>query len=205
MSMEAETEQKTILEKILTTRTAHKAQDLMRSKFGVGLLAAISFVESLLPVPIITDPFLAAAIMVNRARTRSLIVITLVSSVLGGFFAYLIAVFFREFLLSVLTPDMLATLQSFVAGEEQDTFILTIVGAITPIPYTVVAWAVALTEGNPLVFILGSVIGRAFRYGVVGWCTVKFGSAALAYAKRSILVSSVIIFVCAGLYIWLKM
>lgn len=203
--MEGEQVHKTLVEKVLTTRTAQKAQEMMRSRFGIGLLATISFVESLLPVPIITDPFLAAAIMVNRTRVRLLIAITLISSVLGGFFAYLVAVFFREILLSALSPEMLTSLQTFVSGEEQSTLLLTIIGAVTPIPYTIIAWTIALTEGNPAVFILGSIIGRGFRYGIVGWCTIKFGSAALAYAKRSIFISSLIIFLCAGLYIWLKM
>lgn len=202
--MENSIKRMTLIERVLTTRTAKKAQVLMRSKFGVTILALISFAESLLPLPIITDPFLAAAILVNRAKVRRLIFITTASSVLGGFFAFLMALFFREILLSTLSPEMVLTLQDFVV-DGQNTFFLTIVGAVTPVPYTIIAWAVALTDGNPLMFILGSIVGRTFRYGLVGWCTVKFGPAALAYAKKSILLSSLAIFIFIALYVWIKM
>lgn len=201
--MEEPTNQKTVIDTVLETKTVTRAQQLMQSRSGTIMLAVISFFESLLPIPIVTDPFLAAAIMVNRTKVVSLVLLTMVSSVVGGFCAYLMAVLFREFLLETLTPDMLAMLQSYVAGEQQDTFILTILGAVTPVPYTIIAWAVAITKGSPLIFILGSIVGRTFRYGVVGWSTYKFGPLALAYAKKSILLTSAIIFLAVGIYIWL--
>jgi membrane protein YqaA with SNARE-associated domain len=203
--MEISDQSDSIIEKVLATDTAGKAQQLMRSKYGLSLLALVSLLESFLPLPILTDPFLMAAIMVNRTRVWSLVFFAMISSVIGGFLAYLVALLFRELLLSSLTPDMLATLESLVAGEAQGTFILTILGAVSPVPYTIIAWAVALTAGNPLVFILGSVVGRTFRYGVVGWCTYKFGPVAWAYAKRSLLLTSAVIFIVAGLYVWTKM
>lgn len=200
--MEDSQTEKSVIEKVLETKTASRAQQLMQSKSGTALLGMISFFESFLPIPIVTDPFLAAAIMVDRKKTLFFILWTTAFSVVGGFFAYLSALFFRDLLLVTLTPNMLNALQSFIEGNSQDTFVLTILGAVTPVPYTIIAYAIALTHGNPMVFILGSIVGRLFRYGIVGWCTYKFGPLALAYAKRSILITSVIIFAAVALYIW---
>lgn len=195
----------TLLERLLETQSVKKAQALARSKYGTAILATISFLESLLPLPIVTDPFLAAAIMADRKRAFQLFLVTTVSSVIGGFCAYLMALLFRDWLFAVLSPDLIQTLEGFVAEDMQDTFLLTIIGAVTPVPYTIIGWAVAITQGSPLAFVLGSIVGRSFRYGVVGWLTYKFGPLALAYAKKSILLSSVVIFIFTALYIWLKM
>lgn len=196
---------RTILERLFATKTAANAAALMRSRYGLTFLGIISFLESFLPLPILTDPFLVAAIMANRSKVVFLILVTTVTSVLGGFMAYLMAVLFRDILLALLSPELIAILTSFVTGESQDTFVLTIIGAVTPIPYTIIAYAVAMINGSPLIFVIGSVVGRLFRYGIVGWCTYQFGSLALEYAKRSIILTSVVIFAAAAVYVWLKM
>lgn len=187
-----------------TTVTVTKLRKLVRSKYGTVLLFLIAIAESLLPLPILTDPFLVTSVMMNRARAVYLVFVTTLSSVIGGVLAYFVAYNFRDFLFSLLSPEMIVTLDSFLAGG-QDTFVLTIIGAVTPIPYTVVAWTVALSDGNLLVFIIASVIGRSIRYSIVGWSTYKFGPAALRYAQHSIFITSIIIFIFVGLYIWLKL
>ncbi len=180
-----------------------KLLKLVKSRHAVAILGLISFTESLLPLPILTDPFLVTAALFNRSKVRKLVMMTTISSVVGGIVTFIVPTLFKERLLSSLSPEMLVTLNSFVV-EEQGVFLLTIVGAITPVPYTVVAWAVALSGGNILVFIIASLVGRSFRYGVVGWCTYKFGPTALKHAQRSILLTSVIVIALFALYIWLK-
>lgn len=181
-----------------------KLKTLVRSKYGTSILATIAVVESLLPLPILTDPFLVTAVLVDRKRVLKLVLVTTISSVIGGVLAFIIAWYFRDALLSVLSPDVAITLQTFIA-QDQSTYLLTIIGAITPVPYTIVAWAVALSGGNLLVFTLASIIGRCVRYGIVGWCSYTFGPTALRYAKRSILLTSAVLLILVGLYIWLKL
>lgn len=202
--MQEGTDDTTQLEKPPFSKTTEKAQRLMRSRYGTGLLAVISFAESFLPVPILTDPFLVAAILIDRTRVKTMIFVTTASSVLGGTAAYLLAAHFKELLFSVISPEMTETLNSFLAAG-QDTLLLTIIGAFTPIPYTIVAWAVALSSGSLFIFIIGSILGRSARYIIVGWSTYVFGPTALKYARRSILLTSLVIFILVGLYIWLKM
>lgn len=195
----------TTVEKILETRTVERAKEILNSGPGHILLVTISFLEAALPIPIITDPFLIAAILSNRAKTAYLVVITTISSVFGGFFAYLSVLWFRDILLGFISPGLRESVVSIIEGEQQNTFILTIIGAVTPVPYTIIGWAVALIGGSPLIFVIASLIGRGFRYTVVGWSVYKFGPVAVAYAKRSILVTSAIIFLAVILYFLLKL
>jgi len=193
------------VEKVLKTNTVTGATKILQSKEGVGLIFAISFLESSLPLPILTDPFLVAAILAERKNTFKLVVATTIASVMGGLFAFLAAAFFFDYLLIWMSEAVTAEFNNLTTTADSGVFILTLVGAVTPIPYTIVAWVVAVVEGSIAVFILASVIGRGFRYAVVGWCTYRFGIMAVAYAKKYIGVTSIIIFILAGLFIWLKM
>lgn len=193
------------VEKVLETQSVGRAQRIMQSRSGIWIISMISFVESALPIPLLTDPFLAAGILLNRTKTINIIVVATIASVLGGLFAYASAALFFDILVSFLSSDMANQLHSIIANNDGNTLVLTIVGAVTPIPYTLVAWAVAVIKGNLLVFILASVLGRGARYVIVGYCTYHFGPAALTYARKYLAITSLIILVGAILYVWHKM
>jgi membrane protein YqaA with SNARE-associated domain len=195
----------THVEKVLNTRTVTRAQKLMGSQSGLWLVGGLSFIESLLPVPIITDPFMVACILANRSRAAVVVFITLITSVLGGICAFLMARYFFGLLESLMTSGMLEQFQNLIAMDSSNTLLLTLVGAMTPIPYTITAWVVAVGEGSLILFITASVIGRGFRYGVVGLCTYWFGSRALTYARRSLGVTTVVLLLLVALYVWLKL
>lgn len=193
------------VEKILATRTVGKAQQIMESKSGIWLVAAISFVESALPIPILTDPFLMAAIMLNRSKTGLIILATTVASVLGGVTAFFTAAFFLDLLEKYMSPEISYSLAVLSATYSDSALVVTLVGAITPVPYTSAAWAVALIGGNLLIFAIASFFGRGFRYLVVGLITYYFGPKAVQYARRSIGLTTVVVFILVGFYIWHKM
>ena len=193
------------VEKVLEAPSVSWAQKVMQSRSGLWIIGMISFVESALPLPILTDPFLAAGILLNRQRTIFIVLLTTMASVLGGLFAYISAAYFFEILSGYMSAQMTQEFDRIVSDDSTSTGVLTLVGAVTPIPYTLVAWAVAVIEGSVLVFILISVLGRGFRYSVVGYCTYWFGPSALRYAQRYLGFTSLIILVLAGLYVYLKM
>ena len=195
----------THVEKVINTRTVTKAQTLMGSRSGLWLVGLISFIESSLPVPIITDPFMVAGILANRSRAALLVVVTLLSSIAGGVAAFVMARYFFEWLELMMTTGMLDQFQSLIMMDSSNTFVVTLIGAITPIPYTVTAWVVAVGEGSLLFFIIASVFGRGFRYGIVGLCTYWFGPRALTYARRSLGLTSVVVMLLVGVYVWLKL
>lgn len=196
----------TKVEKVLNTRTVSRAQALMESRSGLWLIGVVSFLESALPIPIITDPFMVAGILANRSKAALIVAITLVTSVLGGVVAYFLARYFFGLLESMMTVgmrDQFVVLTTTM--DTSNTLVLTLVGAVTPIPYTMTAWVVGITKGSLFWFIAGSFIGRGFRYIVVGVCTYWFGPRALTYARRSLGVTSILLIILAGLYLWLKL
>jgi len=193
------------VEQVLAGPSVGRAQKILQSKLGLWLIAIISFFEAALPIPLITDPFLIAGVLLNRQKTVLIIFITTVASVIGGLFAYFSAVLFLEVLMQFLTPAMVVEFNSLVNGAHTNTFVITILGAITPIPYTLVAWLVAALQGSVVMFLVASIIGRSFRYAVVGYSVYRFGPAASQYARRYIGFMSIIIFMLVGLFVWYKM
>ncbi len=203
MPLEQKIEEK--VEGVLQASSVTKAKQLLRSRYGTAILAGISFIESALPVPILTDPFLAAAILINRSKASSLVVITTISSVIGGITAFAMAAFFFDLIQGWMTPALAEEFNVLVNSNGSSAFVLTLVGAVTPVPYTLVAWVVSVIKGSLGAFIIASVLGRGFRYAVVGYATYRFGPQAVSYAKRYLGVTSVIVIILAALYIWLKM
>jgi membrane protein YqaA with SNARE-associated domain len=188
-----------------TSGVAVRAERICKSRFGLAALSLISMVESALPVPILTDPFLAASILFNRTQTVKLVAVTTLSSVLGGIAAYFMAMYAFDWLTGFLSPDALAEFNNFTATTSAGTLALTLIGAVTPVPYTVVAWTVAVLEGSLTVFIIGSVLGRCVRYSIVGYCAYTFGPLAVQYARRYVLIASLVVVAVAALLVWYKM
>lgn len=203
MSFEEKIE--TGVKQVLETNTVGKAREVLQARSGIKVLSAISFLESALPVPILTDPFLIAAILADRKNAFRLVVATTLTSVLGGVCAYFGALFFFETLSVWMSPEVMQQFNELVETNTSSTFVLTIVGAVTPIPYTVVAWVVAVLKGSPLAFVTASILGRGGRYTIVGYCVYRFGPLAISYVKRYVGLTSILVLILAGLFFWLKM
>lgn len=187
------------------TDVARKTAKPLRSRYGIWGLGMISFVESALIVPIITDPFMIAYIMANRRDTLRAIAVTTLSSVIGGVVAYFIAVGFFEVVVAPYVSDATEAQVHEIASEfEEGAFILSLTGALTPFPYTFVAIAAGLVKANLLFFILGSLVGRVFRYGFEGWLVYKFGEPALRIVKKQIVATSILCALLIVLYILYK-
>jgi len=192
----------TKVEQVLTSPSVGRAQKILQSKLGLWLIALISFFESALPIPLITDPFLIAGVLLNRQKTVLIVFITTVSSVIGGLVAYFSALLFLEVLMQFVSTGMADEFNTLVNGAHTNTFVITTLGAITPIPYTLVAWLIAALQGSVAMFLIASIAGRGLRYSVVGYSVYRFGPAASQYARRYIGLISIIVFILVGLYIW---
>lgn len=190
---------------VLGATSVQKAKQLMRSRSGLPIMAAISFVESALPLPILTDPFLVAAILLHRAQAVKFVIVTTLASVAGGVSAYYMATYFFDMLLGAMNAGVVHEFNALLQNGESSVWLLTLIGAITPIPYTIVAWVLAVLEGSILIFIIGSILGRGFRYAVVGYCTYRFGPLAVNYAKRYVGLTSVVLIGLAVVYFLLKL
>lgn len=147
------------------------------SQFILGL---VSYSESVI-APVVTDPFLVAIILADRARWIRYTVITILTSVLGGVTAYILgAVFFDVF--GVWLIDILQGEDVFAEVTERladNGFLFVILGALTPIPYKLVALASGFGMLPLVVFILASFIGRSVRFFITGYLSYAFGPAAI--------------------------
>ncbi len=190
---------------VLETNTVSKAKKVLEARSGVKALSLISFFESSLPLPIFTDPFLIAAILIDKKNTHRLILATTIFSVLGGVAAYFMALFFFEALSSWASPSAMTEFNNLVSSSDSNAFMVTLIGAVTPVPYTITAWVVAVMQGGLLAFVTASIIGRSFRYIIVGYCVYHFGPLAVSYAKRYVGLASVLVLILAGIFFWYKM
>lgn len=184
---------------------ARRMGDLFQSRFGLWLLGIISFAESALPLPFITDPFLVTYILVNKAKFWRGVLVTTFTSVLGGFFAYLAGFYATDFVLSLLSESTQAEFFSLIDTFQDETLVFAIVGAVTPIPYTLVAVAAGVIQGNAILFVIGTIIGRLFRYYIVAYFTRHFGEQALRVAEKNLKLSSVIVIILALAYLFYKL
>lgn len=174
---------------------AQKAGGLLRSRYGLWALGAVSFFESALPVPIITDPFLVAYILASKQKAVAGLIVTTLTSLLGGIFAYVLAYAFYEAVAAQYLVGHIGEQFAAIATEFQyGTFYITLLGAITPVPYTLVALAAGFVQANFVVFIVATLAGRLFRYGALTWLTYRFGEQALAIAKRQLLLVTLVCF-----------
>lgn len=190
------------IEKSEPERTT-KLKRLVRSRYGLLILGLISFVESSLVVPIIVDPFLMLYVLSHRSRTTAAVAVTVVASVLGGVVAFLIAYFFQSLIFLVIDPTVMDIANPFIERFRDQTFLLTLIGSIVPLPYTIVAMAAGFMKGNISMFILGSLLGRAVRFGFVGYLIYLVGARATVHLQRQLIILAGLILVGIIIYaVW---
>ncbi len=186
-------------------RATNKASDLIKSRYGLWFLGILSFAESALLVPIITDPFMVAYILVHRTRAIATVAVTILTSVLGGFIAYITAAFFIDLIMPLLSLEAVTVFQDMIQRFHNDTFLLAFLGAVTPLPFTLAALAAGTIKGNILFFLLGSLAGRTLRYGIVGYLTYHLGDHAVGLIRKNIVIISILTILATVMYIWFKM
>lgn len=178
-----------------------QSEKILRSPYGLLGLGLISFIESALPVPLVTDPFLVVYVIANRTRLVAAIAVTTVTSALGGLTAYVLAFWFGSFFLTLLGPVSLAQFYSMAHRVDGETFLLTVLGSLTPVPYTIVALAVGFVKGNVVAFVLASLLARGIRYCIVGYLAYRVGPQVVKELKRHTLLFTIATTVLVGIYI----
>ena len=159
----------------------------LRSRHAPAALAIISFAESAF-APIIIDPFLMATILANPRRWRRDTTIAIIASIIGGTAAYWVgALFYNTWGKAIISFYGLETLFAHTATQiGQNAFVFVLIGAVTPVPYKLVALAGGLLHINFLTFMVASVIGRVFRLGLVGSITHSVGPRALPVVRQNL-------------------
>ena len=184
---------------------AKRSEGLLSSKYGLLFLGIISFAESILLVPLITDPFLVAYIILHKQKAVVAVVVTILTSILGGIGAYVTAAFFIDLTLGYLSPDSVVEFYRIVEQFQDSTFVLGLIGAITPLPFTLTALAAGAIKGNLGLFLIGVLLGRTIRYGLAGYLTYRFGEDALRIARENIIKITLATLIFVAVYLWLTL
>ena len=174
----------------------------LRSRHATTALAIISFAESAF-APIIIDPFLMATILAHPARWKRDTSVAVVASILGGAAAYWVgALFYNTWGEAIIAFYGLQNLFTHTADQiGQNAFVFVLIGAITPVPYKLVALAGGLLHINFITFMAASIIGRVLRLGLVGSATYYVGPRALPAVRQNLHRIAVFIAVVLTLYI----
>jgi membrane protein YqaA with SNARE-associated domain len=170
-----------------------KTSELLRSPYGLWVLGVFSFADSALGLPVSMDPFLVAYMVANRKKAWFGYGIVVLTSVLGGIFAYFFTSYIFRELFGFLTPEINRALAVASHKVNRGAFMYSFLSSFSPLPYTLVAVAAGALKVNLFAFIAGSLLGRAIRYGFVAYPTYFFGEKALAIAKRHALVTTIVI------------
>jgi membrane protein YqaA with SNARE-associated domain len=148
-------------------------------------LAAISFIESsVFPIP---PDILLIPMVLARPRQAWLIAgVCTLSSVAGGFAGYAIGMFLFEVLGRPIL-DLYGYLDRFAAFQELynawGAWIVAAGGA-TPIPYKVITIASGVTQLDPWVFGIASVLSRGVRFFLVAALLWAWGEPMRAFIER---------------------
>ena len=178
-----------------------KAGALLRSKYGLWFLGIFTFADSALGLPFAMDPFMAAYMVANRSKALWGYVVTVAASVLGGVVMYFFAKYFIDQILALFSPQMTRGFHHLSASVDEGSFVFAFFSSFSPLPYTLVALVAGALRVNLFFFIMGSILGRAVRFGVVAYFVYFFGERAIEIAKRNILLLSAVVIVLALLYI----
>ncbi len=188
----------------ITVKTIAWGGTVARSRYGLPAIGLLSFLESALPVPILTDPFLLGFVLANRAKAWQAWTVVTITSVAGGVVALWYASYFFASLAPLLSAEPFAEFKSITAAPADIAWV-TLVGAVTPVPYTATVWIVGVLGGSVLIFIVVSAIGRGGRYAIVALCGYYLGPTALSIANRYLGLSSVLVVIGAVIFFFLKM
>lgn len=147
----------------LYNRTMHWA----RHRHAPWFLGVLSFAESsFFPIP--PDVMLAPMALARPERAWWLAALTMLTSVLGGLFGYVIGHFAFELVAPLIEsagywPAYLQAKEWFAEWGFWAIFI----AAFTPIPYKMFTIAAGVISMALLPFVLGSLIGRGARFFMV--------------------------------------
>ncbi len=163
------------------------------TRHAVWALVAVCFLQSLiLPVP--PDVLLIPMVLARRAKAWGFATISTLSSTAGGLAGYAIGYFLYESvgepLLSLWGYE--GGLDVFEAYQREWGAWIVVAGALTPLPYKLVAVACGVAQLDLGAFILASLLSRGFRFYVEAMLLWYFGPTVRGLIERHLSVATVI-------------
>lgn len=175
-----------------------------QTPFGSLALFLIAFAESSF-FPIAPDILLIALCLINPSFSLFYALITLVGSVLGGIFGYIIGIKGgRPLLERFVSKEKIELAHNYF--ERFEAWAIIIAG-FTPIPYKVFTISAGALYVNFKTFVIASIIGRGGRFFIVAFSILLFGKKIESFLQRNFNIASIvfIILLFAGFIILKKL
>ena len=180
---------------------------LSRSPHALWALAIVSFIESsVFPIP--PDVLMIPMIISRPSRAFLIAGIATLASVLGALLGYYIGAALFD---TIGQP----VLNFYGKGTEFDAFAVkyndwgawaVLIAGITPFPFKVITIASGVTGLSLPVFIVASIIARAFRFFMVAALLWRFGAPIQDFIERRLgLVFTVFVVLLVGGFAVLKL
>jgi len=163
----------------------HRADAFSDSKWGLSLLALISFADSSV-LPVMPDLLLVPMLLLRPDRWLKLSATCVVASAVGGLVGYGIGHFAWAAVGRALV-DMYGQAEHFRRYqhmvEDWGVWII-IIKSFTPIPFKFIAIAAGVASMNLWTFTIATVIGRALHFAIVTALAVLWGQQFLNLIER---------------------
>ena len=160
-----------------------------RRPAALNWLLFISFLESLVfPIPM--DPLLAVVVIARPAQWVRLVLLTALTSVIGGVVGWWIGLTLGE---AIIAMGWLGEEGAYATVREvfaKHGWLVLFVGAFTPFPYKIVVVSSGFLGYGLVPLVITSLVGRSLRFLLV---------AAIIRYRRDTRKAAVLTFVLAGL------
>lgn len=167
------------------------------SIWALWVLGVVSFLESaFLPIPV--DPFALPIMLVNRRRLWQAALVASLASVAGGAMGYMIGALLMDSLGGWLVSSlaMESQFEAFSCELRRNGGWIVFFGALTPIPFKIVAIAAGAIKFSLISFFAAATAGRVLRFFTIASAIYFLGNAINKYMKEnSLLVTALIVIV----------
>lgn len=180
----------------LVEKTYNYLIDLASRPNALVFLFIISFIESsFFPIP--PDVMLIPMVLATPKKAWRIAGVATIASVLGGYFGYIIGVYFFDLIARPIL-SFYGYMQQFdvFKGYYHEWGAWIVFGAgLTPFPYKVVTIASGVVGLNIWVFGIASVIARGMRFYLVAWLLKKYGEPMKVFIENNLGMLSVLFLV----------
>lgn len=167
--------------------------DLASRETALYWLFVVAFIESsFFPIP--PDIMLIPMVLATPKKAWKIAGVTTIASVLGGYFGYVIGVYFFDLIAKPLLSfyGYLQQFETFKSYYHEWGAWIVFGAGITPFPYKVVTIASGVVGLNIWVFGIASVLARGMRFFLVAWLLKKYGHSMKVFIEKNLGMLSVV-------------
>ena len=167
--------------------------DLASREKALYFLFVVAFIESsFFPIP--PDIMLIPMVLATPSKAWKIAGVATAASVLGGYFGYIIGVFFFDLIAKPVLAfyGYLHQFDVFKDYYHQWGAWIVFGAGITPFPYKVVTLASGVVHLDIWVFGIASVIARGMRFYLVAWLLKKYGEPMKVFIEKNLGLLSVL-------------